>query len=150
MSDNALPPIMLLRSFLTVGSGYVLSILSFIAILVVLGYAFFPEYVEFQRLDEQTRDTIMETNPETAIPPLMFWSVVALNSMACIAIGVLVIRTAPFAPYSHAVFLAVLMFIYYLQLVDCPPAKAKIDDDRVHDCVSHRDHDWSQVGDRLA
>jgi hypothetical protein len=125
MSNTSLPPIMLLRSFLTVGSGYVLSIMSFIVILVVLGYAFFPEYIEFQGLDVQTRDTIMENNPETAIPPMMFWSAVVLNSIACIAIGWLVIRTAPFAPFSHAVFLAVLMFIYYLQLVIAHPQKQK-------------------------
>ncbi len=107
------------------GSGYVLSILSLIAILVVLGYGFFPQYVEFQGLDAQARDTIMETNPESAIPPMMFWSVVLLNSIACIAIGWMVIRTAPFAPFSHAVFLAVLMFINYLQLVIAQPQKQK-------------------------
>ena len=117
---------MLLRSFLTVGSGYVLSIISLVAILLILGYLNFPEYVEFLDLDEQTQDTIMETNPETAIPPMMFWSTVALNSIACIAIGWLTIRTAPFAPFPHAVFLAVLMFISYLQVViaDPPPKKS--------------------------
>ena len=108
------------------GSGYVLSILSFLAILWILGYAFFPGFVEFLDLDKQTQETIMETNPETAIPPMMFWSAVVLNSIACIAIGWLVIRTAPFAPFPHAVFLTVLLFIYYLQLViaDPPPKKA--------------------------
>ena len=40
-------------------------------------------------------------------------------------IGWLVIRTAPFAPFSHAVFLAVLMFISYLQLVIAQPQKQK-------------------------
>lgn len=126
MSNQPLPPIMLLRSFLTVGSGYVLSLMSFIAILVILGYAFFPEFVEFLDLDKQTQETIMETNPETAIPRSMFWSLIVLNSIACIAIGWLVIRTAPFAPFSHAVFLAILMFVYYLQIAiaDPPPKKS--------------------------
>lgn len=125
MFENPLPPIMMLRSFLTVGSGYVLSLLSFFAILVILGYAFFPEFVEFLDLDKQTQETIMETNPETAIPPTMFWLTVVLTSIACTAIGWLVIRTAPFAPFPHAIFLAVLMFIYYLQIAIADPAPKK-------------------------
>lgn len=116
---------MLLRSFLTVGSGFVLSFMSAGSILVVLGYAFFPEYIEFLNLDIQIQETMMETNPEAAIPPTMFWSMVALNSIACLAIGWLVIRTAPFAPLPHAVFLAVVMFITYLQLVIEQPQKQK-------------------------
>ena len=107
------------------GSGYVLSFMSFFTILVVLGYAFFPEHIEFLNLDIQTQETIMETNPEAAIPPIMFWSMVVLNSIACLAIGWLVIRTAPFAPLPHAVFLAVVMFISYLQLVIEQPQKQK-------------------------
>jgi hypothetical protein len=125
MSNTSLPPIMLLRSFLTVGSGFVLSLLSSYVILVALGYAFFPEHIDFLNLDIQTQETIMETNPETAIPPLMFWSMLVLNSIVCLAIGWLVIRTAPFAPYPHAVFLAVVMFISYLQLAIAQPQKQK-------------------------
>ena len=126
MSENALPPFMLLRSFLTVGSGYVLSIISFIAILMILGYSFFPEFAEFLELDKLKQDAIMENNPETAIPPMLFWLTVVFTSIACIGIGWLVIRTAPFAPFPHAVFLAVLMFIYYLQMTisDPPPKKS--------------------------
>jgi hypothetical protein len=115
---------MLLRSFLTVGSGYVLSIMSFFVIGVALGYAFLPEFVEFLNLDDETQKNIMANTPEKAIPNLMFWLVVGLNGLACLGIGWYVIKTAPFAPFPHAVFLTVLMFISFLQmLIEDPPAK---------------------------
>ena len=124
MSQEPLSQLMLFRSFLTVGSGYVLCIMTFVAIMFGMGYAFFPEFVEFLNLDEPSRDNVMANHPETAIPRLMFWSVVGLSSLASMGIGWLVIKTAPFAQFPHAVFLAVLLFIYFLQMaIGDPPAK---------------------------
>lgn len=124
MPEKDLTPVMLLRSFLTVASGYVLSIVAYVGILMILGVAFFPEFGEFMKLDKPTQDTVMQNNPETAISPMLFRLTVVGTSVACMAIGWLVIRTAPFAPFPHAVFLAVLMFVYYLQMsIADPPAK---------------------------
>jgi hypothetical protein len=126
MSNQTLPPGLLLRSFLTVASGYVLCIISMSSIMVTLGYLGFPSFIEFLDLDIETQQTIMETNPDTAIPPTMFWLTVGLSSIACMAIGWLVVKTAPFAPFPHAAFLAVLLFIYFLQtaLADNGPKKS--------------------------
>jgi hypothetical protein len=55
----------------------------------------------------------------------MFWLIVVLNSIVSMGIGWLVVRTAPFAKMPHAVFLTVLMFIYYLQLVIAHPPLQK-------------------------
>lgn len=126
MPNNDLTPVMLLRSFLTVASGYVLSIVAYIGVLMVLGISFFPEFAEFMELDKPTQDAVMQNNPETAISPMLFRLTVIGTSIACIGIGWLVIRTAPFAPFPHAVFLAVLIFVYYLQMsiADPPPKKS--------------------------
>ena len=117
---------MLLRSFLTIGSGYVLSIMTYIAIMFALGYAFFPQFVEVMSLDPQARDEVMANNPQTAIPGLMFWLVVGLSSISLMVVGWLVIKTAPFAHFPHAVFLAVLLFISFLQMAiaDSPDKKS--------------------------
>lgn len=89
-----------------------------------LGYAFFPEFVEVMSLEAWARDEVMDNNPEKAIPSLMFWLTVGLTSLAFMCIGWLVIKTSPFAPFSHAVFLSVLMFISFLQIaIGDPPAK---------------------------
>lgn len=114
----------MLRSFLTVASGYALSIMSFMGIAIGLGYAFFPEFIEFLELDSDTQQNIMADDPTAAIPSVMFWTLVVLNSLACFAIGWFVIKTAPFAHFYHAIFLAILMFISYLQIaIADPPAK---------------------------
>jgi hypothetical protein len=114
----------MLRSFLTVASGYALSIFSYVGIAMALGFAFFPEFIEYLGLEPEAQKNMMADNPANAIPALMFWSLVALNSLACFGIGWFVVKTAPFAQFYHAVFLAVLMFIWYLQLaIADPPAK---------------------------
>lgn len=126
MFNQTLPPGLLFRSFLTVASGYVLCLISISAIMVILGYLGFPSYVEFMALDQEAQQTMMETEPETAIPPTMFWLLVGFSSIACVAVGWIVARTAPFAPFPHAVFLSVLLFIYFLQtaLADSGPKQS--------------------------
>jgi hypothetical protein len=124
MSQEPIPPMLILRSFLTVASGYALSIMSLMGIAMGLGYAFFPEFIQFLELDPETQKNIIADDPATAIPTLMFGSLVVLNALACFAIGWFVIKTAPFAHFYHAVFLAILMFISYLQIaIADPPAK---------------------------
>ncbi len=98
--------------------------MSIIVIMIGLGYAFFPEFVEYFNLDKQTQEAIMENNPGDAISRTLFLSSLALTSIACVAIGWFVIRTAPFAQFPHAIFLAVLLFIYFLQIaIADPPLK---------------------------
>lgn len=125
MSQEPIPPMLMLRSFLTVASGYALSIMSYMGIAIGLGYAFFPEFIEFLfEFDSDAQQNIMADDPRNAMPTLMFWSVVVLNSLACFGIGWFVIKTAPFAQFYHAVFLTILMFITYLQIaIADPPAK---------------------------
>jgi len=100
-------------------------VMAFIIIMIGLGYAFFPEFVEFFELDKQAQDAVMANNPESAISRPMFLSAIALTSVACIAIGWIVVRTAPFAPFPHAVFLAALIFIYFLQMALADPPLKK-------------------------
>ena len=66
--------------------------------------------------------------PHAAIPQAMFWMMVAGNFIACLGVGWLVAKTAPFAKFPHAVFLAVLLFIMFSQIVIAdPPAKKRMD-----------------------
>ena len=54
----------------------------------------------------------------------MFWIVVALAVLAHMLIGFYAIKTAPFSHFGHASFVAVLLFIYYLQMaISDPPGK---------------------------
>lgn len=118
----------MLRSFLTVGSGYVLMLVCVFGSLFLIGTLFFPEFNEFLKLNEADQLRMMDEDPQQAIPLAMFWSLVGLNLLTSFGVGWYVARTAPFAPFPHAVFLAVLIFVYFLQIVIAdPPAKKWMD-----------------------
>lgn len=124
MSQPSLPPAMLLRSFLTVASGYVMTVLSLFSTFLLLGYLLFPSFVNFLSLAPEEQEKIMASDPWFAIPIPMFCLAVVLNCVLCAMIGWLVVRTAPFAFFPHAVFVAVLMFVMHLQtIIQDAPAK---------------------------
>ncbi len=125
MSEQVLPPGMMFRSFLTVASAYVLTLMLFVSIAYGLGLLMFPEFIAFFNLDVADQETMMAQNPQDAIPLMMFWMLLALNFVACMGVGWLVSKTAPFAPFPHAIFLAVLLFANYLQIVIADPEAKK-------------------------
>lgn len=128
MTEQSIPPGLMFRSFLTVASGFVLIRILFGVIAYVLGLMFFPEYIEFTHLDQTAQKAMMENDPHAAIPKAMFWSIVVCNFLACLGVGWLVAKTAPFAKFPHAVFLAVLLFIMFMQIVIAdPPDKKRMD-----------------------
>ncbi len=125
MSQEPFPPGMMFRSFLTVGSAFVLVIVALAAATFGIGLGFFPEFAEFVKLPLETQEEIMANNPEQAVPPLMFWIVVAVTALASMLIGVYVIKTAPFSHFGHAIFVAVLVFITHLQTAISDPVGKK-------------------------
>jgi len=120
-----IPPSTMLRSFLTVASAYVAIWVAFFVILLGVGFSFFPPFVEFWQLDSEAQKAMMAINPADAIPHSMFAVLVVLNAAACVGIGFLVARSAPSAPFRHGIFLAVLVFVMYLQIVIADPAPKK-------------------------
>ena len=128
MIDQSIPPGLMFRSFLTVASGFVLVWILFSLIAFFLGWLFFPEYIEFIYLDQAAQQAMMDNDPHAAIPKAMFWAMVVCNFLACLGVGWLVAKTAPFAKFPHAVFLAVILFIMFMQIViSDPPAKKRMD-----------------------
>lgn len=116
---------MLMRSFLTVASGYVMTVLSLFSTFLLLGYLLFPGFVKFLGLSVEEQENIMTSDPWSVIPIPMFCLAVVFNCALCALIGWLVVRTAPFAFLPHAVFVAVLMFVMHLQKIiqDAPAEK---------------------------
>ena len=116
----------MLRSFLTVGSGYVAHMLCLYGAIAAIGYLAFPEFVEFMELAPEQQRQVMEFDPSKAMPPAMFWSVVAVVTLASVVIGALAAWTAPFSPWAHSAFVAALLFVNYLQLAttDLPAKKS--------------------------
>ena len=124
MSHEPLPPGMMFRSFLTVGSAFVLVYLGHVAITFGIGLNFFPRFAETFEAGQEALKQAMANNPEQLIPPTMFWITLGLSALLCLAVGFYVVKFAPFSHFNHAIFVAVLLFIYYLQMViEDPPGK---------------------------
>ena len=117
MSDHhgTIPPIMMLRSFLAVGSGYAAHLVALFAATFLVGQ-FYPEFVEYLQIDDPERQKqLMADEPFQVMPRSMVWITVALVGGVCLVIGALVCWTAPFSPFAHAGFVAVILFVSYLQ-----------------------------------
>ncbi len=125
MNPQSIPPGTMFRSFLTVASAYVMVLFLLIGTTIALGAMFFPEFMAFFEMDEVAQKRMMAEDPKQAIPIAMFWSIVVVNVLTCFGVGVYVVKTAPFASFAHAVFLAVLLFVYFLQIVIQDPAAKK-------------------------
>jgi ABC-type transport system involved in cytochrome c biogenesis permease subunit len=125
MASQPIEPGLLLRSFLTVGSAYVLIGICFFVILTSLGLLFYPQYVAFIELEPEAQQALMARNPQEAIPPSMFCIMVVLNFLCCIGVGWIVGKTAPFSHFAHGIFLAVLVFVMFLQIVIADPQAKK-------------------------
>jgi uncharacterized membrane protein YbjE (DUF340 family) len=125
MVNQPIEPGLLLRSFLTVGSAYVLIWICFFVIITSLALLFYPQYVKFIELDPAAQQELMARNPQEAIPLSMFCIMVVLNFLCCIVVGWIVGKTAPFSHFAHGIFLSVLVFVMFLQIVISDPQAKK-------------------------
>lgn len=124
MDQGPIPPVMMMRSFLTVGSSFIIIMIGSIVAMFGIGLAFFPNFAEKFNAGPEVLGEAMKNNPGELIPPLMFWPAVILTVLVCILVGWYIIKTAPFAHFPHAIFVAILLFIYYLQMaIADPPGK---------------------------
>jgi len=124
MSQEPLPLGMMFRSFLTVTSAFVLAYVGHIALTLGIGINFYPRFAETFEAGHEALELAIANNPEQLIPQSMFWAVLGLTALVCVAVGLYVVKTAPFSHFNHAVFAAVLLFVFYLQMaIEDPPGK---------------------------
>ena len=112
MEDNyRLPPQLLFKSFLIVGGGYLFTMLSWIVTYVILVSLFFPKCAELL----STRGEQLFAEPEIFLPTSLVLMVLAVHSITCALVGMVVSRISPFAKFNHVIFVAVVVFIAFLQ-----------------------------------
>lgn len=112
MEDNyRLPPQLLFKSFLIVGGGYLFTMLSWIVTYAILVSLFFPKCAELL----STRGEQLFAEPEIFLPTSLVLMVLAVHSITCALVGMVVSRISPFAKFNHVIFVAVVVFIAFLQ-----------------------------------
>lgn len=112
---HSLPPGMLVKSFLTVAGGYVLSVFGLYGLALILASLFFPETLEAIGAEPEDFERQLADRPETILPVALFWPLVMLNAVFSFGLGYLIARLAPFAKFPHCIFLAVILFVSFLQ-----------------------------------
>ncbi len=109
-----MPPAILMRSFLMVGGGYILSSLAFVGSIWLVSRLFFPAIHELFN-DSERLVQVMATAPEEFYTRSFFWALLLTNVVANAMIGFAAALFAPFAKFPHAVFIAITVFIYFMQ-----------------------------------
>ncbi len=120
--EYRLPPRTLFISFLLVSGGYVLSVTVLFILAYSLATAFSPETLEAIGNEPAIFEQQLNNNPAEILPQKLYWPLLVLDALACLGIGFAVARLAPFAKMAHSIFLAIIIFIGFLQLAIGAPA----------------------------
>ena len=118
MEENyRLPPNLLFKSFLIVGGGYLFTMLSWIVTYAVLASIFFPKCVEFlSNLPPNSSNEDLFAEPDILMPMSLVLMVLAVHSITCMIVGFFISRISPFAKLNHVIFVAVAVYISFLQI----------------------------------
>ena len=114
MEQQHLPPNLLFRSFLIVAGSYFASVVFLLLLMGIVSSVFFPETFEFLSQPDLTAEQL-QNNANLALPTNLFMALLVGQSLFCVCLGWLVTRFSPYAKFSHAIFVAVVIFISFLQ-----------------------------------
>lgn len=117
MTSNPLEPFQILRSFMVVATGYLMS--NFFwggsLMLLIATDRWFPEAHRIWALPNAAFKEQIANAPYDAVPAAMFCCVLVAGLTGSVLAGYCVARTAPFAHFGHVVFAAVLVGVSWLQ-----------------------------------
>ena len=119
--DGSVPPMLMIRSFLTIACGVVgqWCIVAFTMLAVM--NLFFPEY---QAAINGGGEAAAEAQAFVPMPRTMLCLVTGISAALCVLLGIFIGLTAPFGRFVHTVFLAVIVAINYLSgSMAAPPEK---------------------------
>lgn len=110
------PSLPLFRSFLTVAGGYLLTLVGFLGLGLLLLATVYPDsFALLTTPDIEKLRAALNNNPQDVLPTQFLFIMLVINALVCWLAGYLVARFAPFGRFMHAVFLAIILFIGFLQ-----------------------------------
>lgn len=113
---QAIEPLVLFRSFLTVVSSLLVAQFLFMGILLALGYFVFTDYFEFTQLPSEEQAKVLESNQEADQPPMsLLVSLIVTTAVCYVGIGWMVFSVAPFGHFLHCAIVAGFIFVWMLQ-----------------------------------
>jgi hypothetical protein len=107
----------LLHSFLLVSTGYLAFMAAVVISSLVLARIFFSEALSIWNSEPDNFNAILAADPGRVFPQALKLVIVLLVTLAGFAIGYLVARLSRAGHQSHAVFLALILFVQFLQVL---------------------------------
>ncbi|MEZ6096947.1 MAG: hypothetical protein R3C03_22450 [Pirellulaceae bacterium] len=118
MSENANPAGAMFKSFLVVaGSAFAIVFGDKLA-LAVIAYTFYPQVFKAFTTTELTQEQL--ANDPTILPVSLLWATLGVMTLVSLLLGYLVSKVTN-AAQNHAVFLAIVVFVIYLQTLFAAP-----------------------------
>lgn len=112
-----IPPGQMLHSFATVAIGYLVSNFFWVGsfLLLILTPNFFPEVAAGWALPHDQFNQRWAEDPTQFVPTTLFWIVFAVGLLGSFLAGFIAVKIAPFSSFGHSIFVAVVVFISWLQ-----------------------------------
>lgn len=107
----------MILSFTSVAVGYLISNFFWIGSLRVLVSVpnFFPQAAAVWALPKEDFQQQLANDPAVVVPNLLFWYVFGMGVLGSFIAGFIVVKIAPFSRFGHVVFVAVVVFVSWLQ-----------------------------------
>ena len=109
----------MIRSFLTVAAGYLISYF-FLAgsLLALVSFPkYFPEVAKIWALPKELYKQQLADDPTKVFPINLFWCVFGSGLVGGFIAGWIVVKIAPFSRFGHVIFVAVVVFVSLLQML---------------------------------
>lgn len=107
----------MILSFATVAIGYLISNFFWAGsfLLLILSPSFFPDVAAGWALPSEEFNQQWAMNPTQFVPNSLFWIVFAVGLLGSFLAGFVVVKIAPFSSFGHVIFVAVVVFVSWLQ-----------------------------------
>lgn len=124
METRRIPPGHLLAGFVLVAGPYLAIHLTLVGSLAIASRVGWPATFEWLTAEPLSAERFRD-EAAGKIPAGLFAVCAAAGAALSMISGWMIARTAVFAPTAHAVFLAVLLFVGFLQTVTAAPAAVR-------------------------
>ena len=116
-SSGPIPPGQMILSFSSVAIGYLVSNFFWIGSLILLVSMpnFFPEVAAIWALPKEDFQQQLTNDASAVVPSTLFWCVFAMGLLGSFIAGFIVVKIAPFSRFGHVIFVAVIVFVSWLQ-----------------------------------
>ncbi len=107
----------MILSFLSVAVGYLISNFFWFGSLLLLVSMpnFYPEVAAIWALPKEEFQQQLTNDASKVLPHTVFWWVFAVGGVGSFLAGFAVVKIAPFSRFGHVIFVAVVVFVSWLQ-----------------------------------